>query len=51
MIKRIDELANKLSNGGSVEVAKVSKALSKRVELWVKRKEIEIVNGVIVGRF
>lgn len=51
MIKRVDELANKLSNGGSVEVSNVSKALSKRVDLWEKRKEVKIENGFIIGMF
>lgn len=51
MIKRIDELANKLAKGGSVPADMVSKALSKRISLWARRKEIEIVDGFIIGRF
>jgi len=51
MIKNIADLANALSGNGSVKVENVSKALSKRISLWAKRKEVIVNNGIITGNF
>ncbi len=51
MIKNKRDLALALNNGGIVEVANISKKLSRIVEMWISYGDIKKVNNSLIGNF